>query len=54
MSKQSKIGKMNSNQKANAIEKQQGKNDIEASSEFQVGNDKSQSQKKSGRQVNKK
>jgi hypothetical protein len=49
----SKQGMQNLNQNAQQLQKQQGKNDIEASSEFQVGNDQSQSQKKSGRQVNK-
>ena len=36
------------------IEKQDKKNDIEMGSEFQIGNSSSQSQKKSGRQMNKK
>jgi hypothetical protein len=48
-----KQGRQNKNQNGQQIEAQQGKNDIEFGSEFQVGNSKSQSQKKSGKQVNK-
>ncbi|WP_342432034.1 hypothetical protein [Neobacillus sp. FSL H8-0543] len=36
------------------IEKSDQKNDVELGSEFQIGNSKSQSQKKSGRQAIKK
>jgi hypothetical protein len=36
------------------IEKSDQKNDVELGNEFQIGNSKSQSQKKSGRQANKK
>jgi hypothetical protein len=36
------------------IEKQDQKNDVELGSDFQIGNSQSQSQKKSGRQANKK
>ncbi|MEH7176592.1 hypothetical protein [Neobacillus vireti] len=35
-------------------EKQDQKNDVELSGEYTIGNTKSQSQKKSGRQANKK
>ena len=44
----------NKDQTRAQIEKQDHKNDIELGSEFQIGNSKSQSQKKSGQQVNKK
>ena len=47
-------GAQNKDQTRAQIEKQDHKNDIELGSEFQIGNSKSQSQKKSGRQVNKK
>jgi hypothetical protein len=50
----SKQGMQNKNQTRAQIEKQDTKNDVELGSEFQVGNSGSQSQKKSGRQVNKK
>jgi hypothetical protein len=50
----SKQGRQNKNQTRERIEKQDKRNDIELGSEFQVGNSKSQSQKKSGKQVNKK
>jgi hypothetical protein len=50
----SKQGRQNSNQTREQIEKQDKRNDIELGSEFQIGNSKSQSQKKSGRQANKK
>ncbi|MFE3893245.1 hypothetical protein ACFX4Y_26815 [Priestia sp. YIM B13446] len=36
------------------VEKQDKRNDVELGNEFQTGNTTSQSQKKSGRQVNKK
>jgi len=47
-------GTQNKNQTREQIEKQDKKNDVELGNEFQVGNSSSQSQKKSGRQVNKK
>jgi hypothetical protein len=47
-------GAQNKDQTREQIEKQDHRNDIELGSEFQIGNSKSQSQKKSGRQVNKK
>lgn len=50
----SKQGRQNKDQTRERIEKQDKRNDIELGSEFQVGNSKSQSQKKSGKQVNKK
>ncbi|WP_410895269.1 hypothetical protein [Neobacillus sp. 204] len=50
----SKQGRQNPNQTREQIEKQDKRNDIELGSEFQIGNSKSQSQKKSGRQANKK
>lgn len=50
----SKQGKQNAEQTGQQIAKQQGKNDIEFGSDMQVGNSKNQSQKKSGKQVNKK
>ena len=50
----SKQGRQNANQTRERIEKQDKRNDIELGSEFEVGNSKSQSQKKSGRQANKK
>jgi hypothetical protein len=50
----SKQGKQNSNMTREQIEKQDQKNDVELGNEFTIGNTKSQSQKKSGRQTNKK
>ncbi len=47
-------GMQNKDQTRAQIERQDKKNDVELGSEFQIGNSKSQSQKKSGRQVNKK
>ena len=47
-------GQQNKDQTRAQIEKQDRKNDVELGSEFQIGNSGSQSQKKSGRQVNKK
>lgn len=47
-------GGQNKNQTRGQLEKQDQRNDIELGSEFQIGNTKGQSQKKSGRQVNKK
>lgn len=50
----SKQGKQDKNQSSQELARQAGRNDIELGSDFQVGNSKSQSQKKSGKQVNKK
>jgi hypothetical protein len=50
----SKQGRQNKDQTRKQIEKQDHKNEVELGSDFQIGNTKSQSQKKSGRQVNKK
>jgi hypothetical protein len=50
----SKQGRQNKNQTREQLEKQDIRNDVELGNEFQIGNSKSQSQKKSGRQVNKK
>jgi hypothetical protein len=50
----SKQGRQDKNQNAQQIAKQQGRNDIELGTDFQIGNNSSQSQKKSGKQVNKK
>lgn len=47
-------GRSNKNQTREQIEKHDKRNDIELGSEFQIGNTKSQSQKKSGSQINKK
>ena len=52
--KLSKQGIQNSDQTREQIEKQDKRNDIELGNDFQIGNTNSQSQKKSGRQVNKK
>ncbi|MDV2682834.1 hypothetical protein RYX56_00455 [Alkalihalophilus lindianensis] len=50
----SKQGVQKKDQTREQIEKQDKRNDIELGDEFQVGNSASQSQKKSGRQANKK
>lgn len=50
----SKQGRMDKNQPEKKLKMQAGENNIEMSSEFRVGNSQSQSQKKSGRQINKK
>ncbi|MFV2047823.1 hypothetical protein ACEWK1_10660 [Metabacillus sp. YM-086] len=50
----SKEGRQNSEQSSKQIAKQQGKNDIEFGTDVQIGDSQHQSQKKSGRQVNKK
>ena len=50
----SKQGRQNSNMTREQIEKQDQKNDVELGNDFTIGNTKSQSQKKSGRQANKK
>jgi hypothetical protein len=44
----------NKNLTREEIEKQDQKNDVETGGEYTIGNTKSQSQKKSGRQANKK
>ncbi|MDQ0976252.1 hypothetical protein F4694_001455 [Bacillus niacini] len=44
----------NKNLTREEIEKQDQKNDVELGGEYTIGNTKSQSQKKSGRQANKK
>jgi hypothetical protein len=50
----SKQGRQNQNMTREQVEKQDQKNDVELGNEFTIGNTKSQSQKKSGRQANKK
>ena len=50
----SKEGRQNSNQTTQQLHKQEGKNDFEYGSDYQIGNDQSQSQKKSGKQLNQK
>ncbi len=47
-------GKQNKDQTREQIEKHDKKNDVELGNDFQIGNSRSQSQKKSGRQANKK
>ena len=47
-------GRKNRDQTREQIEKHDQHNDIELGNEFQIGNIQSQSQKKSGKQVNKK
>ena len=47
-------GMQNKDQTRAQIEQQDKKNDVKSGSEFQIGNSSLQSQKKSGRQVNKK
>ena len=47
-------GMQNKDQTRAQIEQQDKRNAVELGSEFQIGNSKSQSQKKGGRQVNKK
>lgn len=49
-----KQGRQNKDQKRQQLKSQEGKNDVEFGTEMQVGNSKNQSQKKSGRQKNKK
>jgi len=46
-------GMQNKDQTRAQIEKQDKKNDVELGSDFQIRNSGSQSQKKSGRQINK-
>lgn len=50
----SKQGRQNSEQTSQQLAKQKAKNDVEFGSDVQVGNSQYQSQKKSGKQVNKK
>jgi len=50
----SKQGMQKKDQTREQIEKQDKRNDVELGKEFQIGNTSSQSQKKSGRQANKK
>ena len=47
-------GVQNKDQTRAQVEQHDKRNDIELGSEFQIGNTEGQSQKKSGRQVNKK
>ncbi|MGD6830765.1 hypothetical protein ACQCT5_01290 [Sutcliffiella halmapala] len=47
-------GKQNKEQTREQIEKHDHKNNVEFGNDFQIGNTASQSQKKSGTQVNKK
>jgi hypothetical protein len=47
-------GVQNKDQTREQVEKHDQRNDVELGSEFQIGNTKGQSQKKSGRQINKK
>lgn len=47
-------GMQNKDQTREQIEKQDKRNDVELGDDFQIGNSKSQSQKKSGRQANRK
>lgn len=47
-------GRQNKEQTREQIEKHDKSNDVELGNEFTIGNTKSQSQKKSGRQANKK
>ncbi|WP_176483700.1 MULTISPECIES: hypothetical protein [Bacillus] len=50
----SKQGRQNKNQTREQVEKHDKHNDVEFGSDYQVGNSNSQSQKKSGKQANKK
>lgn len=54
MMRMSRQGMTNRDQTREQTEKHDKRNDIELGDDFQIGNSKSQSQKKSGRQVNKK
>jgi hypothetical protein len=47
-------GMQNKDQTRKQIERQDNRNDVELGSDYQIGNSNSQSQKKSGRQANKK
>ncbi|WP_197089684.1 hypothetical protein [Bacillus sp. SA1-12] len=50
----SKQGKQNTDQTSKQLAKQSARNDIELGNDMQIGNSNHQSQKKSGKQVNKK
>jgi hypothetical protein len=50
----SKQGKQNKEQSLQQLAKQQGENEVEFGNDYQVGNSSHQSQKKSGKQANKK
>lgn len=50
----SRQGMKNNHQTREQTEKHDKRNDVELGNDFQIGNNQSQSQKKSGRQVNKK
>ncbi|WP_175986713.1 hypothetical protein [Bacillus sp. Marseille-Q1617] len=50
----SKEGKQSKDQTSEQLAKQQAKNDVEFGADTQLGNSRNQSQKKSGRQINKK
>ncbi|UII58017.1 hypothetical protein LS684_11920 [Cytobacillus spongiae] len=50
----SKQGKLNQEQSGKQLRNRAERNEVELGSEFQLGNDQGQSQKKSGRQKNKK
>ncbi|MFI8576285.1 hypothetical protein [Rossellomorea aquimaris] len=50
----SKQGKKSMDQTSEQLAKQKAKNDVEFGTDIRVGNSKDQSQKKSGKQVNKK
>jgi hypothetical protein len=52
--KVSKEGKQSKDQTSEQLAKQKAKNDVEFGADIQLGNSQNQSQKKSGRQVNKK
>lgn len=54
LSEMSHQGMQNKDQTREQIEKQDKRNDVELGDDFQIGNTKSQSQKKSGRQANRK
>ena len=50
----SKQGMKSMDQTSEQLAKQKAKNDVEFASDTQIGNSKGQSQKKSGKQLNKK
>ncbi|WP_171050922.1 hypothetical protein [Bacillus sp. BHET2] len=50
----SKQGKKSMDQTSEQLAKQKAKNDVEFASDIQIENEKGQSQKKSGKQINKK
>ncbi|WP_169729590.1 hypothetical protein [Ectobacillus panaciterrae] len=53
MANQSRQGKVNKDQSSQQYGKQTANNDVEFGSEYTMGNTQSQSQKKSGKQMNK-